>query len=171
LNPSFVTRGLVLDVAGLGGSRRLRAVVDAFFARLREDSALKDRLGTAFLKLPEKEIDKAMILGHLDRLVQRASESGLINGEDAARLKASRDLLQQSLPQLASVRQIAFFLYLNNVLQPRMLGELQRFEEARPNGYATPNELADRALELMAPELERTLRFLELVTISQDLTH
>jgi len=74
-----------------------------------------------------------------------------------------RAKILESLPEHATLRQVVFFFYLNNILQARMLETLGKFEEAQPNHFATAQSLREQAEKALVGELKTAAAVLAIV--------
>lgn len=151
----LAVRGLVLDIEGLRASRRLRATIDALFDILQVDSAKRNELLMAFRNIPKLDVKKEEILRVLDQTI--AQPKGL----DADVLRQLREQVISSLPQTANLRQIAFFMLLNSVIQDQMLASLEQFEARFPRKIAPPGALRRQSYQILAQEIQRVRKGLE----------
>lgn len=144
MQPNLQIRGLTLDAEGLRSSRRLRAVVDAFYDLMNFKPEIRAELFKSFALIPAKEIRKKEILEALAKI-----PTGKF-----PKLDKYRGELEQSLPQTANLRQIAFFMLLNNVIQDKALANLKAYEVNELKRHALPAELRARAAQLLQKELQ-----------------
>ncbi|PWU17599.1 MAG: hypothetical protein C5B49_08535 [Bdellovibrio sp.] len=158
LNSAFKVRAMILDVDGLRKSRRLRAVIDAFFDLLKANSnGVRDKLLTAFHQIPKMDVNKAEILDALAKIK-------LDDADGQKRIEEIRNAAKESLPQSANLRQIAFFLTLNSIIQEPALEELKKFEDGLPDKdaktgeprlkIASPGELREAARKFLVDKLD-----------------
>ncbi len=145
--PEFAVRAMVLDPDGLKKSRRLRAVVDAFFDIISSQPAVRAQLLAAFQKIPKQEINKRQVLAALAGLE--------LPNMDKAAVEKLRAKLEESLPQTANLRQIAFFVILNAVIQDKALAALDAFETQKLQRHATPGELRAQAAVFMGEQFAK----------------
>jgi len=145
--PQFKVRGMVLDADGLRKSRRLRAVVDAFFDILASQPEVKGQLLAAFQQIPKLEVKKQEVLAALAKIQ--------VTGYDQTTIDQLRAKLEESLPQTANLRQIAFFLILNGVIQDKALATLEKFEKEDLKRHAAPGELRAAAIQFLGGEFAK----------------
>lgn len=153
LNPKMALRGEVVDVDGLRKSRRLRAVVDAFFDILKSDPKTREEMHSAFVAIPVIEVRKKQILEAFDRFATQPELKVLLGEGGAKSVKDARDQLEKQLPQAANLRQIAFFFIMNSVVQDKALAVLEEFETRTLKRHATPGEFRAAATSMWVGQL------------------
>jgi hypothetical protein len=157
MQKEFSIRGLMVDSGALQTSRRMRASVDALFDILRSNAAVREQLQAALHAIPKMEVSKQRILAILDRAIAAP------NGLDSEILRKVRAQVQDNLPQTANLRQIAFFMTLNMLIQDKAQEGLTAFEQSELKRHATPGELRTRAAQLLAGELGKVREGLQVI--------
>lgn len=162
MQPQFDVRSLVLDAEGLRVSRRLRAVVDAFYDILNYQPDVKAQLLSAFQQIPLQEVNKNQIILMVDQFLTNPEALKSLTANQVDKIRKARGELEQSLPQTANLRQIAFFIILNNVIQDKSLNVLKSFESQELGRHATPAELRLKAAQFLGQELSQLSEYLKL---------
>lgn len=155
LNPEMAIRALVLDASALKKSRRLRAVIDAFYDILNARPDIRGELLTVFRQIPTMEVRKQEVLELVDRMLADPELKLLLNATSLQYLQSARIEMASLLPQAANLRQIVFFLIMNNVVQARATEGLEAFETQTLKRHALPGELRAAATQMLAQELEK----------------
>ena len=163
VNDEFELRATALNIAALSEARRLHAVVDGIFAVLERGTQLKESLLHQLIGLPDISLDKQKTLAILDRTLTIANDKHLISTSELEKVRAIRTKIYEALPQHATLRQVVFFFYLNNILQARMLTRLAQFEAIQPNQFATALDLRQHVAEVLPDELTRASAVLKIV--------
>lgn len=166
LNPDIAIRALVLDTAALKTARRLRAVIDGFFDILAARPDVRADLLKLFRRLPPMEVRKHEILAAFDSLLVDPEINRLFGASSMQFLKNSRGELESSLPQTANLRQLAFFMIMNNVIQSRALEMLEAYEVGHLKRHALPGELRAAATQMLGRELGKLRAALEVIARS-----
>lgn len=151
----MVIRATVLDTAALKTSRRLRAVIDGFYDILYGSEEIRNQLLAAFRQIPDREIRKNQILAALDKVAADPEVAESVGLEAIAKIRGARKTLEQQLPQVAQMRQIAFFILMNSVVQDKALAAMLEIETKKYAGHALPGELRAEATQLLASELKK----------------
>ncbi len=162
MQPEFQIRTLVLDAEGLRVSRRLRAVIDAFYDLLNHKPELKSKLLNLFRQIPFQEVNKKQVLEALDQFLKNPSTHAALPAANVAKIASYRAELEQSLPQTANLRQIAFFMLLNNLIQDRALSDLKNYEEKNLKRHALPTELRGQASLFLQNEMSKLFEALKI---------
>ncbi len=155
LNPEMAIRALVLDGSALKTSRRLRAVIDGFFDILYGNEQVRKELLAAFRLIPAVDVHKKQILAAFDKLAADPQMVGLIGNKGISSVRDARKALEETLPQAANMRQIAFFVLMNSVVQDKALAGLKDYEEKVLKRHALPGELRAAATQMLAGEIAK----------------
>ena len=163
VNGMFEVRGTSINVHALVQGRRLHASVDGIFNTLISQPVIKTNLLHELESLPDVNIDKQSMLKILDQALLMARQRSLVSIDELNRAQGMRAKILESLPEHATLRQVVFFFYLNNILQARMLETLGKFEEAQPNHFATAQSLREQAEKALVGELKSAAAVLAIV--------
>ncbi len=163
LNGDMAIRALVLDTAALKTARRLRAMIDGFFDLLYARPDLRQELLVLFRRIPSMEVRKREILAAFDRLVNSEDLARTVGSIGIRSLRGTRAQLEQSLPQTANLRQLAFFMIMNNVIQDRALIALENYETQQLKRHALPGELRAVAAQMLGSEMSKLRAALALI--------
>ena len=163
VNGMFEVRGTSINAQALIQGRRLHATVDGIFNTLNSQPVIKTNLLHELESLPDVNIDKQSMLKILDQALLSARQKSLVSVDELNRAQGMRAKILESLPEHATLRQVVFFFYLNNILQARMLETLGKFEEAQPHHFAAAQTLREQAEKALVGELKSAAAVLAIV--------
>ena len=163
VNGMFEVRGTSINAQALIQGRRLHATIDGIFNTLNSQPVIKANLLHELESLPDVNIDKQSMLKILDQALLSARKKSLVSSDELNRAQGLRAKILESLPEHATLRQVVFFFYLNNILQARMLETLGKFEEAEPHHFASPQALREQAEKALSGELKSAAAVLAIV--------
>lgn len=151
----MILRGYRANYESLMVGRRMRVTMDAFMNTLEANPEVKAQFFAGLEKIPSIPVDKAQVVA----MVRKLEELVRVQGLDVSTIAGLRAQVEKSLPQKANLRQIAIFASMNNILEPIVIKELGKLEEAN-GGYVSLPEMRAAAQGLVNQTLKVTTAIL-----------